>query len=163
MRPILKSCLAPSRHHLPTLWCQMLLVFTSYSRISEHTQQPSVELSPPPPSSQLFCHLSSSYSNTEMQFAWVSAALLQFDYISSWASFLFCDIILISQISPASCNVTIPGQSCLESCGLFPSSLIHKLYLPAPKDFVKLTNKLPTQKLGGFNTSFHDSRISQER
>lgn len=49
IRPVLKSCLAPSRHHLPTLWCQMLLLFASSPRISEHTQQPSAELSPSSP------------------------------------------------------------------------------------------------------------------
>lgn len=62
-----------------------------------------------------------------------------------------------------SCNFTIPGQSCLASCSLFPSSLMNKLYLPAPKDFIKLTNKLRAQKPGFFNSLFHHSRISQER
>lgn len=67
-RPILNSCLAQSRHHLPTLRCQMLLLFASSCRISDTAQQPSAELSPPPLTSQLFCRLSSSYSNTGLQF-----------------------------------------------------------------------------------------------
>lgn len=118
-RPILNSCLAQSRHHLPTLRCQMLLLFASSCRISDTAQQPSAELSPPPLTSQLFCRLSSSYSNTRLQFPWDSAAFLQFNCISCWASFLFRDIILISWISLVSCNFTIPGQNCLESCSLF--------------------------------------------
>lgn len=63
----LRSCLAQSQHHLPPLWCQKLLLFTS-PRISGTAQQPSAEPSPPPPKFQLFCHLSSSHSNTELQF-----------------------------------------------------------------------------------------------
>lgn len=89
-----------------------------------HTaQQPPAELSPPPP----VFNLSSSYSKTEPQFPRGSAALLQSDCISSQASFLFCDVILISRTSPVSSNCTAPGQSCLESCCLFPSSLMNKL------------------------------------
>lgn len=40
---------------------------------------------------------------------------------------------------------------------------MNKLYLPAPKDFIKLTNKLGAQKPGFFNSLSHHSRISQER
>lgn len=122
---LLRSCLAQGQHHLPPLWCQMLLLFPS-SRISGTAQQPSAELSPPPPKFQLFCHLSSSYSSSELQFpgGCSSPAI----WLELWPSFSpFCGVILISWAPPVSRDLTVSGQGSFESCSLFPSKLMNKL------------------------------------